>query len=80
MPCYYFHFTDGRRMFTDAAGVELPNVTEARREAIRCARFVMAPQPDDVAAPDWATWKVVVADEATPKILELPFTDVDRST
>jgi hypothetical protein len=67
-------------MFTDAAGVELPDVTEARREAIRCARFVMAPGPDDVAAPDWASWKVVVAEEASPAILELPFADIDRST
>ena len=67
-------------MFTDAAGVELPDVTEARREAIRCARFVMAPRADDVAAPDWTAWKVVVADEATPKILELPFVDIDQAT
>jgi hypothetical protein len=67
-------------MFTDAAGVELPDVTEARREAIRCARFVMAPRADDVAAPDWKAWKVVVADEASPKVLELPFMDVDRAT
>jgi hypothetical protein len=40
----------------------------------------MAPRPDDVAAPDWAAWKVVVADEATPTILELPFMDIDQAT
>jgi hypothetical protein len=67
-------------MFTDAAGVELPDLAEARREAIRCARFVMAPGADDVAAPDWAAWRVVVADEASPKVLELPFADIDPSS
>ena len=57
----------------------MPDVAEARREAIRCARFVMAPQADDVVAPDWAAWKVVVADEVSPRILELPFVDIDPS-
>jgi hypothetical protein len=80
VPCYYFHFTDGKRIFRDAAGVDLPDVAQARQEAIRCARFVMAPRADDAAAPNWGAWKVVVADEASPKLLELPFADIDPSS
>jgi hypothetical protein len=67
-------------MFMDAAGVELPDVAQARREAIRWARFVMAPRVDAVAAPNWAAWKVVIADEASPRSLELPFADIDPSS
>jgi hypothetical protein len=77
VPCYYFHFTDGKRIFRDAAGVDLPDVAQAREEAIRCARFVMAPCADDEAAPNWRAWKVVVADEVSPKLLELPFADIE---
>jgi len=40
---------------------------------------VMAPQADDVAATDWTAWRVVVADEVSPRILELPFADIDPS-
>jgi hypothetical protein len=40
----------------------------------------VTPRADDVAAPKWVAWRVVVADEASPRILELTFADIDPST
>ena len=77
MTCYYFHFSDGKRIFRDAAGVDLPDLGEARQEAIRCAQVLMAPQPDDVQALDWTAWKVIIATEGS-SILEVPFAGLDR--
>jgi hypothetical protein len=72
MACYYFHFTDGKITFKDAAGVELPGLVEAHQEAIRCAQFLMRPQPEDVHELDWSSRKVVIATEESA-IVELPF-------
>jgi hypothetical protein len=32
MPRYYFHFSDGKRIFTDSIGVELTGIAAARSQ------------------------------------------------
>jgi hypothetical protein len=32
MPRYYFHFSDGKRTFTDSIGVELTGIAAARSQ------------------------------------------------
>jgi hypothetical protein len=34
MPRFFFHFTDGKRTYTDAIGVELNGIAEARKNLI----------------------------------------------
>ena len=38
MPRYYFHFSDGKRQFTDDKGTELPGMAAARANATRQVR------------------------------------------
>jgi hypothetical protein len=61
MPRYFFHLTFGRRTVPDEEGVELPNRTAAREEALAVVR--------DLANPElrgnprrWASWFLEVAD------------------
>jgi hypothetical protein len=61
MPRYFFHLTFGRRTVPDEEGVELPNRTAAREEALAVVR--------DLANPElrgnprrWASWFLEVED------------------
>jgi hypothetical protein len=36
MPRYFFHFSDGKHTFTDAAGVELNGITPSSMSALPC--------------------------------------------
>ena len=61
MPRYFFHLTFGRRTVPDEEGVELPDRTAAREEALAVVR--------DLANPElrgnprrWASWFLEVAD------------------
>ena len=38
MPRYYFHFSDGKRQFTDSSGVELSGMAAARANAAKQVR------------------------------------------
>jgi Domain of unknown function (DUF6894) len=61
MPRYFFHLSFGQRVVPDEQGVELPNRSAARDEALAVVR--------DLANPDissdtrrWAAWFLEVAD------------------
>lgn len=72
MPRYYFHFSDGKRQFSDAAGFELQGVAAARTHAIRHARELKAaicyPHIQDLSG-----WTMTVADTSGRTVLEIDF-------
>ena len=42
MARYYFHLRDGGELVTDDEGVDLPDLSAAKREAIQAARELLA--------------------------------------
>jgi hypothetical protein len=72
MPRYYFSVVN-HRSFDDVEGLELPDVTAARAEAIGFAGDFMRMEPD---RRDWSDWVVRVTDEARNQLFDLPFPSV----
>lgn len=61
MPRYFFHFSDGKRRFTDSLGVELSGIAAARAHAIQQVRDLKAA----MCAPtiqDTSGWSMSVVD------------------
>ena len=71
MPLYYFHMTNGLRVFRDYEGVELPNLRTARTYALADARDVM--QRDRSGSEDWSLWTFEITDEKGAYALTVPF-------
>ena len=62
MPLYYFHLSFGDRTVPDDEGVELPNRSAARAEALAVIRDLA--DPEVAGNPRrWASWFLQVADE-----------------
>jgi hypothetical protein len=62
MPRYFFHLSFGQRTVPDEEGVELPNRTAARDEALAVVRELA--NPEHLGNPRrWAGWFLEVADE-----------------
>ena len=62
MPRYFFHLSFGQRTLPDEEGVELPNRTAARDEALAVVRDLA--NPEHRGNPRrWASWFLEVADE-----------------
>jgi hypothetical protein len=62
MPLYYFHLSFGDRTVPDDEGVELPNRSAARNEALAVIRDLA--DPEVAGNPRrWASWFLQVADE-----------------
>jgi hypothetical protein len=40
VPRYYFHFSDGKRQFTDSSGVEFSGIAAARANATKQVREI----------------------------------------
>jgi hypothetical protein len=59
MARYYFHFTDGKRLCSDANGVDLPDDEAARNEANLVAWDLWN---DPVDRRDWGHWTIQVTD------------------
>ena len=63
MPLYFFHLSFGDRTVPDDEGVELPNRSAAREEALAVIRDLA--DPEIAGNPRrWASWFMQVADEA----------------
>ena len=67
MARYYFHFTDGKRLFSGGGGLELTNDHEARKEA-KLTAHELRTDPDQ----DWIEWIVEVRDEMGRCVASLP--------
>src|SRR5262249_26109994 len=62
MPLYFFHLSFGDRTVPDDEGVELPNRSAARAEALAVIRDLS--NPEVAGNPRrWASWFLQVADE-----------------
>ena len=72
MPRYYFHFSDGKRRFTDTAGHELAGIVAVRAHARRQVRELKAamchPQIQDLSA-----WTLTAVDDEGRPVCELGF-------
>lgn len=44
MTMYFFHLRDGDQFIPDETGIDLPDINEARREALQSARDMLAEQ------------------------------------
>jgi hypothetical protein len=62
MPRYFFHLSFGQRTVPDEEGVELPNRTAAREEALAVVRDLANPEHSGHSR-RWASWFLDVADE-----------------
>jgi hypothetical protein len=63
MPRYFFHLSFGQRLVPDDEGVELPNRSAARDEALAVVRELANPEVGGNAR-RWASWFLQVADDA----------------
>jgi hypothetical protein len=72
MSRYYFHFSDGRRLFRDAAGAEFGGVGAARAFAIRHVRELRAAMFQSQVK-DLSGWTMLVADARGRLVFEIGF-------
>ena len=72
MPRYYFHFSDGKRRFTDGAGRELSGMAAARAHASEQVRELKAAMCDPYIQ-DLSGWTLTVADAAGKIVFETQF-------
>ena len=72
MPRYFFHFSDGKRQFTDDTGVELSGMAAVRAHANNHVRDLKAAMCDPYIQ-DLTGWTLTVADAGGKKVLELAF-------
>ena len=72
VPRYYFHFSDGKRQFTDATGHDLGGIAAARayaREQVREIKTAMChPQIQDLSA-----WTLTAVDSEGRLVCEIGF-------
>jgi hypothetical protein len=72
MPRYYFHFSDGKRQFTDGSGHELRGIAAARAHAVRQVRELKAamchPQIQDLSG-----WTMMAVDTHGRTVCEIGF-------
>src|SRR5262245_45585579 len=62
MPLYFFHLNFGHRVLPDEEGVELPNRSAAREEALAIVRDLADPKIGGNTR-RWASWFLQVADD-----------------
>jgi hypothetical protein len=77
MPRYFFHISDGKRVFTDGNGVELVGVGEVRRYVVSHVHELRGVLLDK-GIYSWSGWTVIVSNAKKDKILELGFDLVPR--
>jgi len=67
---YLFHISDGRRIYRDDIGVDLPDQSTALDEARATAYQLMVELAEEVE--DWSTWQVRITD-GLQLVVILPF-------
>ena len=72
MPRFYFHFSDGKRQFSDTVGSELSGLAAARKHAAQQVRELKAamcsPHIQDLSG-----WSLSVTDIRGETVIELGF-------
>ena len=72
MPHYFFHFTDGQRVFRDAVGHTLSGLHAARAHATQQVRDLKAAMCDS-AIQDLSAWSMMVGDAQGRTVFVLGF-------
>ena len=72
MPRFYFHFSDGKRTFTDAIGLELVGFSDVRSRVITQIRDLKS-SLSERHIQDWSGWKLIVIDAIGKTVLEVGF-------
>ena len=68
---YYFHVKRGQLTVLDDVGVELADIAEATREAMRRAQEIVSRNSLEAIPP--IRGAIVIADDAWQTVLEIPF-------
>jgi hypothetical protein len=69
---YYFHFSDGKRRFSDTTGHALPGIAAARVHAIKQVRDLKAAMCDP-GIQDLSGWSMTVVDADDTVVFETGF-------
>lgn len=72
VPRYFFHFSDGKRRFSDATGHELPGISAARLHAVKQVRELKAAMCDP-GIQDLSGWTMTVVDADDKVVFETGF-------
>lgn len=72
VPRYYFHFSDGKRRFSDANGVVLSGMAAARAHAILQVRDLKAAMCDP-GIQDLSGWSMIVVNDDDTVVFETSF-------
>jgi hypothetical protein len=72
MPRYFFHFSDGKRTFTDSIGVELTGIAAAHLQAAEQIRGMRSALTER-ALQDWSGWKMIGVDAEGKTVFEVGF-------
>jgi hypothetical protein len=68
MPLYFFHLRDGDQLVPDDTGMNLQDIEEARAEAVRSARDILA---DQLRAGEALDGQIVEIADETGKVLDV---------
>jgi hypothetical protein len=77
MPRYYFHFSDGKRTFTDSTGIELTGIAAARSHAIVQVRDLRVALCEP-RIQDWSGWTMTIVDAKGKTLFEIGFDLIPR--
>jgi hypothetical protein len=72
VPRYFFHFSDGKRRFSDTVGQELRGLAAARQHAVRQVRELKLAMCDPHIQ-DLSGWSMTVADARGGTVFEIGF-------
>jgi hypothetical protein len=72
VPRRYFHFSDGKRTFSDAHGVELTGITAARENAKSQIRELKGSLSERTVQ-SWSGWKMFVTNDNGQTVFEIGF-------
>jgi hypothetical protein len=72
VPRYFFHFSDGKRRFSDGSGQELSGIAAARAQAIKQVRELKATMCDPKIQ-NLSGWSMTVVDAKGKAVLDIDF-------
>jgi len=72
VPLYFFHFSDGKRTFTDSTGVELTGIAAVRERATAQIREMKGALSERTLQ-SWSGWKMIVVNAEGKTVFEIGF-------
>jgi len=77
MPRYFFHFSDGKRTFTDSIGVELTGIAAARSQVTAQIREMRGALFEGTLQ-DWSGWTMTIVDAKGKTLFKVGFDLIPR--